>query len=483
MGKIVSKKELNKNISFSFIDYRRKNYEHNNESSVSLPLNKIVSDYFKGEEIGSDMYMSQSPFRFLRTGEISDSSLLLDFSTVQNCLPVRNLKQPKKGDILIVKDSKDLLGNVAFYNEDNSSGTDYVSAGIIDIDIKNEYDKFYVLGMLKYGDFKEFVDTNTPGGATMRHAKMIALEYPVKFPTKNDGEIDEDLVLRVSNRVKNIINKEHEILKKYETNNILIETELEKNSESINSFKITRNEIFASTRLDTGVFNKEYKEIMNSILKYSNGYMYIDAENLKGGNTPTDRVVNPERITNTVNWVRPTDITDFGYYNANNRIRFEGNKNLQKDALLFINRTSKGKLGRFVGISSFYDYSIYGEGHHNQGLYRYEDQDKEALIYIGAILNSKPYRKLCGWISKGSKMKEMRIEDFLSLPIPKIQGEIKENIVNNYYKMIDYMEPDTSSYLEYNYKRNKELGIFQLNFEINLLKKDLTKMLAKISVD
>ena len=93
--------------------------------------------------------------------------------------------------------------------------------------------------------------------------------------------------------------------------------------------------------------------------------------------------------------------------------------NIKKDCILFINRTSKGKKGEYVGITSFYDFGYYGYGQHNQGLYRIDHLKKDELLFISAFMNSNIMRKLCGNISIGSKMKEMKIIRFCNIKISK----------------------------------------------------------------
>ena len=154
--------------------------------------------------------------------------------------------------------------------------------------------------------------------------------------------------------------------------------------------------------------------------------------------------------------------------------------NLKKDCILFINRTSKGKKGEYVGITCFYDISYYGEGQHNQGLYRIEHLSKEEMIFTTAFMNSRIMRKICGNISIGSKMKEMKSYDFATLKFPKFDKTLKQKIGKLYYNNIDKTNFDFDNYLENEKVRNKELGIFQLNTEIIEIKKELEIILNKI---
>ena len=70
--------------------------------------------------------------------------------------------------------------------------------------------------------------------------------------------------------------------------------------------------------------------------------------------------------------------------------------NITKNSLLIINRTSKGGLGEFVGISIFYDVSKFGHGRCNQGFYYVNNYSETELKFFAAFLNSDLMRIYCG---------------------------------------------------------------------------------------
>src|SRR5690606_36187608 len=150
----------------------------------------------------------------------------------------------------------------------------------------------------------------------------------------------------------------------------------------------------------------KYKEENHLIENYKNGFSSINTSKFKSGSTPKTRIFNASK--SSLKWVTPTNISDEGFYNPIEKISMPTSNNLKKDCILFINRTSKGKKGEYVGITCFYDVSYYGEGQHNQGLYRIEHLSKDEMIFTTAFMNSRIMRKICGNISIGSKMKEMK---------------------------------------------------------------------------
>ena len=101
-------------------------------------------------------------------------------------------------------------------------------------------------------------------------------------------------------------------------------------------------------------------------------------------------------------------------------------------------RTQREKeVAEFVGISIFYDFVQNGQGHHNQGMYRIENYPDDELKLISILLNSKKYRKLCGYASMGSKMKEMKIKDFSSIPFPIFDDNINNKLISNYNLILE----------------------------------------------
>ncbi|WP_210708384.1 hypothetical protein [Maribacter dokdonensis] len=89
-------------------------------------------------------------------------------------------------------------------------------------------------------------------------------------------------------------------------------------------------------------------------------------------------------------------------------------------------------------------------------------------------------RKLCGNISIGSKMKEMKSYDFATLKYPNFEKELKQKIKSLYYFEKPKTEYELKDYLVKEKNRNKEIGIFQLNTEIIELKNKLKEIIDKI---
>ncbi|MGT2772416.1 hypothetical protein [Streptococcus marimammalium] len=125
-------------------------------------------------------------------------------------------------------------------------------------------------------------------------------------------------------------------------------------------------------------------------------------------------------------------------------------------------------------------------GHHNQGLYRMIEYSKEEKLFTVSLLNSEIYRKICGCISIGSKMKEMKLADFAELKFLNFPENVRKKIIEEYYKESNLKDKEIvtlTNYVEKSKLRNSELGIIQNSFELVYLRKQLEDIIDKIIND
>ena len=453
--------------SFSARDYRKLLIEN----KKTIQLKDLLEQKQKvGREIGSEAYMNKSKYRFLKTVNIS-SNFLLEESSVEYCKP-ENKVFPKKNEILIAKDGGgNGLGEVALYPHENKENADSLSAGIIAIKIKDEKIN-YVLGFLKSQHFKDFIDLNTAQGSTIRHSKLISLDYEIPFPTTKNHSNPDKIEVLVSLIVQNIIDKEKQIKLKNKQINELIQKELKDNQKMGNfSFNYPRiSEIREEARLDTGLYEKEFKEINFLIRNYKGGFSFIDEKNIEGGNTPKERIFGKGNL-----WLTPTDCKKGILVNKS----FIKSKkyNLHDDCLVIVNRSN-------VAETILFEKNIFKIGHHNQGMYRVkiDKNNYNYFLFILSWLNSSIFQKYIACVATGATFKEIRIDDISKKsPIPNFPATRQKEIIQLYYKL-----PEKSSDLNFeNYliketKRNSEAGIFQLNMEIFNLREKLEDILHRI---
>ena len=435
-------------------------------------LENFVNEIEKGTEIGSQNYVNDSEYHFLRTSSFSENlfSLKLDNNSFIDINP--NIfvdKSLKKGDILICKDSN--VGEVAILDKDINN-TMY-SAGINRINFKKNSKYFYAV--MKNKNFKDQLNSLIPKGATLKHAKDLYLKC--KVPNIND----ENIIRYIENMVDIIIHKETLIKEKKEIIDKYIYDEINNNQKNeIYEYKFpTVRDIFKVNRLDTGNYTCEFKTIDFKIKNYTNGFYTLDHKKIKGGNTPKRRVIKEDNTLKYL-WITPTYINDDGTLLSNFSIECEKN-NINENSVLIINRTSKGGQGEFVGISSYYDYNKFGLAHHNQGIYKVFNYDESELIFITCIMNSTYYRKYCANLSMGSKMKEIKLNNILEIPFPKFPLEKKQYIKKLYYnKNAKKEEINSINFLEENHNWDMNAGILDIYFSIENAKKSLNSIINKL---
>ncbi|OGD68810.1 hypothetical protein A3E89_00745 [Candidatus Campbellbacteria bacterium RIFCSPHIGHO2_12_FULL_35_10] len=109
--------------------------------------------------------------------------------------------------------------------------------------------------------------------------------------------------------------------------------------------------------------------------------------------------------------------------------------------MLLVNRTSRGGRGEYVGIAMFYDTALYGKAQHNQGVYKVSEYSDTDLLFMTSFMNCKYMREYCSGLSIGSKMKEMKANQFIEIPFPNFP-ELKKQEIGNIYKEIITLHED-----------------------------------------
>lgn len=475
-------------VKVSFKDIGRNNHsfsaslyqEEDTNYSFYQKLSDFVINHQKGKEPGSNFYCNNKKYRFIRTSNIEDNSYLFkeDLCTGISEKAFKNYEL-KKEQILIVKDAS--VGKVAMLDKNY---TNYmICGGIHALTCKIPY---YVFAILQHPHFRKNFEKNIPKGSVFTHASDKYLDFDIPLPINNDKKI----IKYVENLMESILSKESLIKDKISEINDLISNELNfKGFDEVEKQTYPQiNEIIKSKKLYAGFYSKKTKFIKNCITSYKGGYFYINQKNIKSGFTPSKNKRNGP-VDNTLlkyKWITTSNVNELGIINKLSSVDFEYKKNnIKTNTCLIINRTSKkveGESGKFVAISTFYDYSLYGEGQHNQGMYRLENIEDEDLIMIVNLFNHPIYREYFGEISLGSKMKEVKIEDLINVPLPNFNRNIKNKIKNLYYSKTIYESKNLNNenFLNYDNKWSKKAGIYDLQINLQKEKILLNEVVNKI---
>lgn len=478
---IISSKDLiDHQYCLSAAKFKKVNIANTNIKYLRDLLDRPLKITDKGREVGSQSYIPNSPFKFMRTKSLQPESLLPVFSEespisiIPSYFRDYNLKE---NDLLISKDSN--IGEIVILDQDYENCM--ISGGIYKLPITKW--KYYVLAFIKSDLFRIQLNLLVSKGSTMKHAKTMFLDCYIPFPTTNSDQT----IQQVEALVQSIINKEKEIKVKHAEVDKIIMEELNKNKLD-NEFSYsypTRANLIETTRIDTGIYSEEFKKIDFLVKNYRGGFFFIEANKIKSGNTPNKRTIGSSSDLK-YSWITPTTITDQGTLLNEERIDCEKN-NINANAALIINRTSRGGKGEYVGISMFYNIDLLGKGQHNQGIYNVSDYPDTELIFMVNYLNSSLMRKYCAGLSIGSKMKEIKTSQFLTIPFPKFAGNIKEKINNLYYRVNigdnNASFTNLSDFVSKDEQWNKEAGILELSIAMKERYTELNRILDQIITD
>lgn len=444
-----------------------------NENNLSLRslLSRELNRNDLGKEVGSINYVSGSNFFFIKTKALQAFGFLpiLNLESTESIMPQAFINHHlKAGDIILSKDSN--IGETVILDKDYPN---YMLSGALYKLPLSGSDKFYILAFIKHRYFRDQLNRLVPKGATLRHAGTKFLDCNIPFPVNNK----EAIVNYVSNITKKIIEIEIEIKKRYSEINDIIETEIienQKNNTTYSFAHATYSQLSIGKRLDTGVYSNTFQRITHLLTNYKWGVFYVDADKLRSGSTPKIRDIS-NYSEGCIRWITPTNCSDWGFIQTHEKILTPTKNNLSEDAVLLINRTSRGGKGEYVGIGTFYDYDAYGDGHHNQGIYRITGYNKELLVFIATFMNTKMMRKYCSALSVGSKMKEIKSEQFLSIPIPSLEPKVLKRV----YKLF-YTENFDRSIDNILSLQPCNVGLFHLSIAKNILIQYLNSILDMI---
>ena len=462
------------NYSLSASLYQNTNVKY----SSFKKLSDFVINLQKGTEPGSKFYCDERTYKFIRTSDIQENSFLFNERLCVGILFTGFKNQNlKKEQILLVKDAS--LGKVAILEKDYPNCM--ICGGIHALTCKSPY---YVFAILQHPLFRENFERNVPKGSVFSHASEKYLDFDIPLPKDNNLNV----IYFIENLMFSIINKEILIKKRFNQINELISNELNfKGFDEISSQEFPKfNEVTKQNKLYAGSYTKRIKFIKNLINSYENGCFFIDKDNFKSGSTPSKKIISSKSSSLKFKWIQPTNINEIGLFSSIPSIDFKNKKNnINSNACLIINRTSKkidGISGKFVGISTFYDYSFFGKGHHNQGIYRIDNFNDIDLIVIVSLLNHPLYREYMGEISLGSKMKEIKIDDLTSIPFPKFNSSFKLKIKNLFYNKNYYNTENLNNenFLIYDKQWSEKAGLYDLFITYQKQKNLLNNIIEKI---
>ena len=462
----ISLNDIKKNLfSLAAISYKKETIENNR----IIKLKYLLEDRVKGSEPGSNQYVVNSNYNFIRISDVNDYDYTFDLSDkVQKVIKQKeSFPIVKRGDILYQTASN--VGNVCIYVGDSPS---YYNSHLIKLVFKKNTE--YIFAFLKSSIAKKQLKIAGSIKGVDNFRKEYLDEMKIIFPSYDNSDNPESIIDYVESLVKNLLDKEECIkLKDSEIDKIFIDeiNDNNNNTEYISKLPCIR-EIMDEGRIDTPIYVDEYKKVIHKINDYKKGVYYLDKESIFPGYTPKDHIYSDIKENENYLWITP--------------------KNLEKRRLLFktyIRTSKKTRVKkndvifsgiRYLGNCIFIDTDEKIYANQNTLIVRQSSDIVEQLFILCYFSSSlgrslKMKRRVMGTVPI------LYADEFIKIPIPKFDYNIKKKISEIYYNNeIKESGYTLDNYLKKEKVRNRKLGIYQLNNEIEEIKVLLEDIMIKI---
>lgn len=483
--KTVKWQEVAKNnFSLSSSQYIQLVMPNTNYKLVSDFLSRPLNRKDLGIEIGSLNYIDKSPYRFIRTKALQESSFLPDLNK-ETALPIMpsefvqmNLHE---GDLLISKDSN--IGEIVILDKDYPNCM--LSGAIYRLPVQAEW-RYYLLAFIKHNIFREQLDFMVPKGATIRHAKTIFLDCKIPLPTKNVANV----VRFISLLTQSIINKEKLIRQRHESILQLIDKELAENQKVGQfSYKLPRfADVTELNRVDTNMYRFYFQKEFFKIVNYHNGSKNINdlgftmsrGQNLQVSNIGKS-IYSDEKYSNFHTLVLPKFLSKYGTID---KVQYFGNQNSLKtlkegDLIFGAEGFEKGRSivvieGKSKTITNIHGITIQQEEH-----------NLLKAVFVKCFLDYLRSKGLIDLFAVGGNGGSLAQKYWTYIPFPNFSESKQKEIATLYHNPQDYKTKDFTleNFLEKDNEYNSMAGIYELDKTAKYLKEKLNKAIDDIVND
>ena len=473
---------IKNNYSFSSLNYIKVDIKNNNSHFLRDLLDRNLLSSDKGLEVGSQSYISKSNFYFIRTKGLQSESLLPSFTSesVVPILPIsfKNMNL-REGDIIISKDSN--IGETIILDKDYPNYM--LSGGLYKLPLSKN--KYYILGFMKSDFFKTQLNFMASKGSTIRHAKTLFLDCKIPFP---NGKNSLNIINYFEILVQALINKEQEIIFKYNQINQLINQELN-NGQKSNNFKFeypTLEELLSMNRINAGIYSEYFKKQEFKIRNYKLGYKNIEelgfnisrGQNLQIsaiGKSIYSDIKKPDFYT----LILPKNLSLFGTVK---KYEYLGNSNklktLKAGDIIF---GAEGfEKGRSMVVFEDKDNSI--TNIHGITL-NHSQNDITLSIFVKCFLDYLRNIKLIDLYAVGGNGGSLAQRYWDSISFPNFPHGVQKDIEKLYYFVLPYKDISMQNFLEEDKKWNKMAGLFQIDESRVKIKEHLDKIINNIIED
>lgn len=473
------------NYSLSARQYKTFCIRNSNVRSVGSFLDRDLSRSDLGSEVGSDSYIENAPYLFIKTKALQPESFLLDEGKdsteriVPKCYIDMHLKE---GDILISKDSN--VGEIVILDKDYPNAM--LCGGIYRLPVTKN--KYYLLAFIKSELFRQQIDFLVPRGSTIRHGKTKFLDCLIPLPNDNV----ENTIQYIEILTKAIINKEKAIRNRYQAVMSAIQTELESNQkDTIFHYELpTIEEIQNVDRMDSSLYTREFKEKEFLITNYKFGTSSITDDTLdfrfvRGNNLAITcigrSIYSDEHHPGFYTLILPKNISKYG---TMNKIQYLGNKSdlirIKPGAIVFgAEGNEKGR--SWVAIDANDDIVT---NFHGLTLYQ-KKSNVQKSIFIKLFLDYYRAHGMIDSYATGGNGGSLSIKYWNFMKFPNFPEEKEKAIVELYHShaLYDPSECTLDSFLSYDDAFNRVAGIYELDKSLNYLREKLQVAIDDIAND
>ena len=481
------------NCALSPILFKRINLKNKNVKPIS---ELMTGKPTPGKEVGSLAYTRlKSGCQFLRTKSINEDSFILDINTVgssEYIIPSYfNLNKGKNNERIV--NTNDLLfvtgGNVGEVAISQFGGNIIFSSHILKMPISNF--KYYVFAFLKNSFCKAQANFGPIGSIAALDSFSVDTLLDIKIPFPNQSDKNQ-VITFVELLVQAIINKENEINRKQNQLIYLIEKEIISNqikSKFNYEYPTIREIEQTSTRLETGMYSIDFKQLDYYLSNYSGGTSNLEELNYKvsrGQNLQISSIGKSfysseekkgfYRLALSHNFSENATIGKYVYLGNKNAL-----KQIKKGDVIFSCRGVQfGRLLIFcenVGntITNIDNLHI-----------RNDKSFIEHKIFVGLFFN---YLRFKGHLHRiaisGSGANSLTQYQINLVKFPNFEDTKIKEVSKLYYHDIknDFTDVKSGNFRDYDNKWNMSAGIFQLDISIKQMKEKLNTIIDLIILD
>lgn len=275
----ISYKDMIKKNSLSALQYKKTSCKNKNIKIVKDLIEVKITSW---KEVWSNSYIkSNTNYKFIRTKAIQSSNFQLDLSiegSFEYIKPkdfeankwLNNKNILNKNDLIFVTWWN--VWEVAISQETQNS---IMSSHILKLPIKEN--KYYIFSFLKNNFCKEQANLWPLWSIAWLDSFNIDILLNIKIPFPNQKN-SKDIINYIELLTQSIINKEEEIRSKNKIISNIIEYELINSQDNIRTKlnSVTYKELKKVWRLDTWMYNDNYKKVFSLIENYKNWNSTLD---------------------------------------------------------------------------------------------------------------------------------------------------------------------------------------------------------------